>query len=114
MIEMVNVDVNCERETLEMSDGYDICIMAWKGNSSANALVISHGMKEYALRYDEVARFFVQRGFAVFAYNHRGHGEEAKSRGSWAFLRRRTAFAVLWRICVRWCVMLRVVARMGS
>lgn len=74
---MVNVDVNCERVTLEMSDGYDICIMAWKGNTGANALVISHGMKEYALRYDEVARFFALNGFAVFAYDHRGHGEEA-------------------------------------
>ena len=110
---MENAGVNCERIILKMSDGYDICIMAWKGNSSANALVISHGMKEYALRYDEVARFFAQRGFAVFAYNHRGHGEEAKGRGELGF-RRRTAFAVLWRICVRWCVMLRVVARTGS
>jgi alpha-beta hydrolase superfamily lysophospholipase len=92
MIEMVNVDVNCERVTLEMSDGYDICIMAWKGNIGANALVISHGMKEYALRYDEVARFFALKGFAVFAYDHRGHGVEAKGRGELGFLAEKNGF----------------------
>lgn len=92
MIEMVNVDVNCERVTLEMSDGYDICIMAWKGNTGANALVISHGMKEYALRYDEVARFFALKGFAVFAYDHRGHGVEAKGRGELGFLAEKNGF----------------------
>ncbi|MEE0997277.1 MAG: alpha/beta fold hydrolase [Paludibacteraceae bacterium] len=89
---MEDVAINCERITLEMSDGYAICIMAWKGNTGANALVISHGMKEYALRYDEVARFFAQRGFAVFAYDHRGHGVEAKGRGELGFLAEKNGF----------------------
>lgn len=77
---------------LRQSDGYDLSLETWCCGKSLNALVISHGMKEYALRYDEVACFFVQRGFAVFAFDHRGHGKAAESRGELGFLAEESGF----------------------
>ena len=33
-----------------------------------------HGMMEHIGRYDEMAEFFVQRGWAVYGHSHLGHG----------------------------------------
>lgn len=40
---------------------------------------ISHGMCEYAGRYDDFARFLVDNGAAVYGNDHLGHGHTAKS-----------------------------------
>ena len=33
-----------------------------------------HGMMEHIGRYDEMAEYFVQRGWAVYGHSHLGHG----------------------------------------
>lgn len=38
-----------------------------------------HGMSEYIDRYDDFARYLVERGFVVCAEDHIGHGESAAS-----------------------------------
>ncbi len=40
---------------------------------------IVHGMSEYIERYDDLARYFVNRGFVVCGENHIGHGTTASS-----------------------------------
>jgi len=40
---------------------------------------IVHGMAEYIDRYDELAEYFVSRGFVVCAEDHIGHGSTAAS-----------------------------------
>ena len=40
---------------------------------------IVHGMAEYIDRYDDLARYFVSRGFVVCAEDHIGHGGTAAS-----------------------------------
>ncbi len=42
---------------------------------SKASLVISHGYAEHSGRYKHVAEFLVEQGFAVYALDHRGHGE---------------------------------------
>nr|HPG48882.1 alpha/beta fold hydrolase [Petrotogaceae bacterium] len=46
-------------------------------NFSGCVVHISHGMAEYALRYGGLARFLAEKGMAVFAHDHRGHGQTA-------------------------------------
>ena len=48
-------------------------------------VVIAHGYAEHSGRYDAVARFLTQRGFAVHALDHHGHG---KSEGARAVIER--------------------------
>ena len=43
------------------------------------AIHINHGMAEHALRYRRFARALSDVGFAVFAHDHRGHGETTAS-----------------------------------
>jgi len=44
-------------------------------------VLIVHGLGEHANRYDHVARQLLDWGFAVRAYDQRGHGESGGARG---------------------------------
>ena len=45
--------------------------------SPSPVLQIIHGIAEHAARYDEMARFFTQRGVLVTAEDHMGHGRSS-------------------------------------
>jgi len=58
--------------------GTKIHTIIWIPNQRPLAHVqISHGMAEYARRYDDFARFLASRGFVVCANDHIGHGESS-------------------------------------
>lgn len=67
--------------------GIEICAYEWlpdpedgadHGAEPTAAVQISHGIGEHALRYEEFARFLTKAGFAVYANDHRGHGETGR------------------------------------
>lgn len=67
-------------EFVTVTDGARIALHSWIPQNFGGCVVhISHGMAEYALRYDEFARFLAEQGYAVFAHDHRGHGESIQS-----------------------------------
>lgn len=45
------------------------------------ALLIVHGYGEHSGRYSHVAKYFVERGYAVYAIDHDGHGKSDGSAG---------------------------------
>ena len=49
------------------------------GLKPKGVIQIVHGMSEYIDRYDDLARYMVDRGFVVCAEDHIGHGETAAS-----------------------------------
>lgn len=44
-------------------------------------LLLQHGVSEHTGRYGHVMRHMADRGFAVFAQDHRGHGRTARTLG---------------------------------
>lgn len=44
-------------------------------------VVICHGLADHSGRFTHVAQFFAQRGYAVYAYDHRGQGKSGGARG---------------------------------
>jgi len=48
------------------------------------SVVISHGMAEHIARYSRLAQALNGAGYAVFGYNHLGHGDEAPVKGYFA------------------------------
>ncbi|KQY27073.1 alpha/beta fold hydrolase [Rhizobium sp. Root482] len=52
--------------------------LAWRFQPAAaseqGVLMISHGLSEHAARYERFAGFMAERGFHVYAHDHRGHG----------------------------------------
>ena len=59
--------------------GKKLHLVLWKDDSAApkGIVQISHGMCEYILRYDELARALVEAGYVVCGNDHLGHGETA-------------------------------------
>ncbi|MEC7987044.1 MAG: alpha/beta hydrolase [Myxococcota bacterium] len=54
----------------------DLASYRWLPQDKPRArLFLAHGMTEHAQRYDEFARFLCDHGIAVYAHDHRGHGQ---------------------------------------
>jgi alpha-beta hydrolase superfamily lysophospholipase len=65
-----------KKDTVFLTTG--IAVHRWIPDGEPIALVqISHGMTEHADRYDYFAAALVSQGFAVYAHDHRGHGDTA-------------------------------------
>jgi alpha-beta hydrolase superfamily lysophospholipase len=72
-------------ESTVTSDGQALFARRWLPDSQPKAVVlIVHGYAEHSGRYDHVGAALVERGYAVEAFDLRGHG---KSPGRRAFIR---------------------------
>lgn len=62
-------------ETLQSPTG---AALAWRYQGAASpergVLLINHGLAEHSARYTRFAAFMAERGFHVYAHDHRGHG----------------------------------------
>ena len=56
------------------SDDKDIFFHEWLVENPKGTVQIVHGMMEHGKRYKYFARFLNERGYSVFASDHRGHG----------------------------------------
>lgn len=80
-------------DTFTTDDGVDVHFICWLPEGRPRAVLqIAHGMAEYAERYRAFAEYLCDRGIAVYANDHRGHGKTAGSpddlgyfadRGGW-------------------------------
>ncbi|AZG46037.1 alpha/beta hydrolase [Gordonia insulae] len=62
--------------TVTAADGTRLAGRRWLPDGPARATVLLvHGMGEHSRRYVETAEALADAGFAVYAYDHRGHGE---------------------------------------
>jgi len=69
-----------ERFLFKADDGTEISAAKWMPKNEPVGLIqIVHGMNEHIGRYDETAKFFVEKGYAVFGEDHRGHGLTGKN-----------------------------------
>lgn len=65
-------------------DGHNLAVYDWslsRGVAPRAVVVIVHGLGEHAWRYDRLATELTDAGFAVRAYDQRGHGDSAGKRG---------------------------------
>lgn len=72
-----------EEERIDGKNGVKIFRQRWlppKGEAVKGSLVIAHGLKDYGDRYSELAVHLAKRGFAVYALDHRGHGDSEGDR----------------------------------
>jgi alpha-beta hydrolase superfamily lysophospholipase len=73
----------CERGYFPSLDGlrlYHEIYSVADGRPRAAVLLV-HGYAEHCGRYGHVARFLVDRGYSVMAFDYRGHGQAAGVRG---------------------------------
>jgi alpha-beta hydrolase superfamily lysophospholipase len=65
-----------QQRVLRSPTGADLNLFVRQADGRPRAVVqINHGLAEHAARYARFADFLAQRGFHVYAHDHRGHGE---------------------------------------
>lgn len=58
--------------------------VSWSGENPKALLVVAHGMAEHSARYESFARYFAEKGYAVYLNDHAGHGKSARIKGHFA------------------------------
>lgn len=66
---------------LAAPDGHPIEAHRWLAGAPRAVVQIAHGMGEHSLRYRPLAEALTAAGCAVYASEHRGHGQGARTRG---------------------------------
>lgn len=73
------------RHTIPAPQSHDIPVYLWESGETASAVIqIIHGLGEHSARYERFALQAVDRGYAVCAHDHRGHGPHSPSIGYFA------------------------------
>lgn len=70
--------------TFKAEDTRDLFVYRWlpdEGVRRKAVVHIAHGMAEHAARYARLAETLTAAGYAVYADDHRGHGETARLEG---------------------------------
>lgn len=71
-------------------DGAALHVYRWLPDDEPHTVLqISHGLAEHAARYEDVARFFTSAGYAVYANDHRGHGQSVSDEADLGFFKER-------------------------
>jgi alpha-beta hydrolase superfamily lysophospholipase len=65
-----------------MADGQRLFLRDWPKSSPRGAVLFVHGLGEHSGRYQRLALWFNQRGYAVRGYDQRGHGRSPGQRGA--------------------------------
>ncbi|WP_139350163.1 alpha/beta hydrolase [Rhodanobacter sp. C03] len=65
-----------------MADGQQLFLRDWPKAKARAAVLIVHGLGEHSGRYQRLAEWFNQRGYAVRSYDQRGHGQTPGQRGA--------------------------------
>lgn len=65
-----------------MADGQPLFLRDWPLPQARGAVLIVHGLGEHSGRYQQLAQWFNQRGYAVRSYDQRGHGMTPGPRGA--------------------------------
>ncbi len=86
------------RLTLTARDGLEVVVHRHEpdeGEVVRGVINLVHGMAEHARRYDHLAEALTARGVAVYAEDHRGHGETAASADDLGYLADSHGWALL-------------------
>jgi len=85
--------------TFKGRDDYKISAYAWLPDTDQaewkGVVQISHGMAEHALRYGRFAKALNKAGYAVYAHDHRGHGNTIVNSDDTGFFASKDGWALV-------------------
>ena len=68
--------------TFAGQDGLELYYQRWRPEGTPKAVLpIVHGYGEHSGRYANIVDWFVPRGYSVYAFDLRGHGQSPGQRG---------------------------------
>jgi alpha-beta hydrolase superfamily lysophospholipase len=70
-----------QTDSFQADDGLNIYCQSWIPDSPAALVVLSHGYAEHSGRYQHVVDALLAQRYAVYALDHRNHGQSDGERG---------------------------------
>ena len=70
----------CETGKLTLRDGITLRTRRWAVEDPKGQVILVHGVAEHSGRWEHVGDYLAERGYAVAAYDWRGHGESEGPR----------------------------------
>ena len=67
---------------LTLPDGQSLYLRDWPNPAAREAVLLVHGLGEHSGRYEQLAAWFLARGYAVRSYDQRGHGRTPGQRAA--------------------------------
>jgi acylglycerol lipase len=67
-------------EYLFRTSGQELCARSWRPINPVGVIIVVHGYAEHGGRYQWAAKQLVNRGFAVYTIDLRGHGKSSGAR----------------------------------
>jgi alpha-beta hydrolase superfamily lysophospholipase len=81
---------------LDTADAYPVVVHHWEPRTAPRGVInLSHGMAEHASRYDHLAEALVDAGYALYAEDHRGHGDTAAAEADLGFFAQERGWATV-------------------
>jgi alpha-beta hydrolase superfamily lysophospholipase len=78
-------NVTVKTHTVSAAPDHQIPVYLWEPAGAPTIVIqVFHGLGEHSARYDRFAQAAVDRGYAVCAHDHRGHGPQASNLGFFA------------------------------
>jgi len=68
-------------ESLRAADGTEIFVQSWQPGSVRAVLLLAHGFAEHSGRYGHLIEQLLEKDIAVYALDHRGHGQSSGAKG---------------------------------
>lgn len=81
------MQIPAKEDHLKTNDGFLLFTRYWRPENPSAVVCIVHGYAEHSSRYTKVVHRLLENNFAVYTYDHRGHG---KSEGLRAYIPRYT------------------------
>ena len=78
---MGSENIGRKESYFEAAGGRRLFLHSWLPDAPARVLILVHGFGEHGGRYLELAHWFAERAFAVYAYDQAGHGRSPGPRG---------------------------------
>lgn len=78
---MSTAPVSAGEGTFAGHGGVTLHYRSWRPAHPRAVLVIVHGLAEHSGRYDNVVQYLAPRGYAIYAFDLRGHGRSHGQRG---------------------------------
>ena len=74
--------MDCEELVWQTADGADLFARCWRPRADPTGVVrLAHGLGEHSGRYAHVAARYTGAGYAMLAFDLRGHGRSSGPRG---------------------------------
>lgn len=77
---MTKAALKCDESYFKSSDHHQLFYQSFTVPDPKAVLIFVHGLNEHSGRYENPVKYFREKGYSLYLYDHRGHGKSEGAR----------------------------------